>query len=159
MAQNRSESSRYPSVYSPQKWVTSAQYIIELVCENKAKHKKVDLPIHCGKQANWATFDRTQTRAGHKLLKDFDEKAIIKTIKEKNVRNLLPKWIRPVIVKEQQIIDAKQKLKDFQNKDKSICSPKSGTIVSQRRTAKFKSSMDKLLDFDLENENGEKEVC
>ena len=71
----------------------------------------------------------------------------------------MPKWIRPVIVKEQQIIDAKQKLKDFQNKDKSICSPKSGTIVSQRRTAKFKSSMDKLLDFDLENENGEKEGC
>ena len=46
MAKERSNNSRYPSRYSPNigidgfAWVTGRQYIVELVCENKALQDK-----------------------------------------------------------------------------------------------------------------------
>ena len=42
MAKTRSDNSNYPSRYSPNKdengiaWITDRQYIVELICENKA---------------------------------------------------------------------------------------------------------------------------
>ena len=46
MAKERSNNSRYPSRYSPNidkdgfAWVTGRQYIVELICENKALQDK-----------------------------------------------------------------------------------------------------------------------
>ena len=50
MAKTRSDNSHYPSRYSPDvdkegfAWVTGRQYIVELICENKALREKKDLP-------------------------------------------------------------------------------------------------------------------
>ena len=45
MAKKRTEKSKYPSRYSPNGWVHSAQYITELICEKKAKTEGKELPI------------------------------------------------------------------------------------------------------------------
>ncbi len=50
MAKTRSDDRCYPSRYSPDvdeegfAWVTGRQYIVELICENKALKEKKDLP-------------------------------------------------------------------------------------------------------------------
>ena len=45
MGKERTEKSRYSSRYSPSAYVTGPQYILELICERKAKRENIDLPI------------------------------------------------------------------------------------------------------------------
>ena len=70
----RSESSTYQSRYSPGEWVTPAQYIIEYVCENAAQYTGRDLPFRFWKNDEWQKFYVSQTRAAHKLLKEYKAK-------------------------------------------------------------------------------------
>lgn len=96
----QTDKSRYPSKYSPGKYVTAAQYILELVCEHKAVVEKTDLPIHFWNLPEWAGWFKQQLRICHKLLKDFDEKAIIKALNDprcKTTYSLRAAWLMPVI--------------------------------------------------------------
>lgn len=76
--------STYPSRYSPGKYVTAAQYIIELVCEHKAKFDKTELPIKFWNHPLWSSFFKKNLRKVHQLLKKYDEKAVIAAIKSKD---------------------------------------------------------------------------
>ena len=80
MGKERTEKSRYQSRYSPDKYVTAAQYIIELVCEKKATFDKTVLPIKFWNLPQWAGFFKCNLRKVHQLLKKFDEKAIIRAL-------------------------------------------------------------------------------
>ncbi len=157
MGKNRTNDSKYPSPYSPGGWVTGAQYVIELVCEQKAKVEHKDLPVQFWKLDEWSKFFVSQTRACHKLLKTYDEKAIIKTVKQKRVRNLMPKWVVGVVAKEQKELDAKrelaEKMKERPKEQERIIG------VPKRRIQRLgTSALDKLLALDIEEEqNGEKE--
>jgi len=81
VANERSEKSRYPSRYSPQKWVTAAQYVVEPCCEKKAKQEKKDLPIQFWNLKEWSAFYRGQIASANKLIKKHGEEAVIAALK------------------------------------------------------------------------------
>lgn len=151
MAKDRSDKSKYPSRYSPGKWVTANQYIVELVCEQAAKYSKKDLPMQFWKQDGWQKFFLSQTRKVSQLLKKHDEKVIITVVKEKRIRSLLPKWVDKVIQTEQKKFDMAKLLAEKSKQDKpkeSII--KKPSVRKKRMIGKF----EQLLNLDMEIENG-----
>ncbi len=84
MGQQRTDKSKYPSKYSPNKWVTGSQYIVELVCERKARKDKKDLPTQFWKLKEWATFYRSQVNTANSLVKKYGVEAVIAALKNKN---------------------------------------------------------------------------
>lgn len=101
-------SKKYPSRYSPNKLVTPAQYIIELICERNAAQRQADLPIKFWELPEWASFYKSQLRKCHSLLKIFSSEAIIKALEDKRLKtvySLFAPWITPIIVEYQKEID------------------------------------------------------
>jgi ribosomal protein S25 len=74
------ENNKYISRYSNDKEVSSAQYITEIICEQKAKINKEDLHYKFWTSKKWAAFFRNQIATAHKLLKQYSAKAIIKAL-------------------------------------------------------------------------------
>lgn len=109
--------SRYPSLYSQDKFVTASQYIIELVCEKKAQLEKTDLPPQFWKLPAWQAFYKSQLRMCHKLLKEYDEKAVIKALRNKRaykIKSLFAPWLVDIIKEEQyNISDTPTKVQEF----------------------------------------------
>ncbi len=138
--------------------MTGAQYVIELVCEQKAKHAKKDLPLQFWKLPEWEKYFVSQTRAVHKLLQTYDERAIISAVKKSRIRNLMPKWVVKVVAEhdtERKVIQsalAEEIAKRPEPQERIIDVPK-------RRTARHgTSAIDKLLALDIEGlTNGEEE--
>ena len=113
MAKKRTAKSKYPSRYSPNGWVTGPQYILEIICERKAKREGIDLPIKFWNLPVWAQYYKSQLRACHKLVKKYNEKAIIKMItKNKTCFSLRPKWVEGLIVNEFKSIKMQEQLFD-----------------------------------------------
>ena len=75
MSKNRTEKSKYPSRYSPQGWVSAAQYITEVICEKKAQKDKKDLPIKFWEIKEWKSYYRYQITLANKLVKEFGEES------------------------------------------------------------------------------------
>lgn len=78
----------YPSRYSNGKLVSGAQYITELICENKAKQDKTDLHYRFWVTPKWSKYYRNQIASAHKLLKKYDAKAVIKALKDPKSINI-----------------------------------------------------------------------
>lgn len=111
MAKQRTEKSKYPSKYSPNNWVTGPQYILELVCERKAIREETDLPIKFWNLPEWANYYKSQLRVCHRLVKKYNEKAIINMLTEKKTCfSLRPKWVEQLIATEYKKIELKEKL-------------------------------------------------
>jgi hypothetical protein len=76
-----------PSKYSNGKLVSDAQYITELICENKARLEKTDLHYKFWNSPKWAGFFRNQIASANKLLKKYNIVPIIRALKtEKGLR-------------------------------------------------------------------------
>jgi len=91
----QTEKSRFPSKYSHGKFVTGAQYIIELICENKADRP---LPQKFWQLPEHQQFYKSQTRAVHSLLKKYDVYLLIDFVKtNKYIKSLRPKWVHEKI--------------------------------------------------------------
>lgn len=73
---------RFPSRYSNGKLVSAAQYITELICENKAKINKEDLHYKFWTTTKWSQYYRNQIASANKLIKKYDPLAIIKALKD-----------------------------------------------------------------------------
>lgn len=73
---------KYLSKYSNGKTVSAAQYITELICENKAKKDKLDLHYRFWTTKAWEMYYRNQIASAHKLLKQYDAKSIISALKD-----------------------------------------------------------------------------
>lgn len=71
----------YPSKYSNGKSVSAAQYITELICENKARIEKTDLHFRFWQTPKWSKFFRNQIASAHKLLKEYDMVPIVRALK------------------------------------------------------------------------------
>lgn len=69
---------KYQSRYSPDKLVTAAQYITELICEKKAKLAGGELPVKFWELKNWGSFYRQQIHVANGLLRIYAEQAIIR---------------------------------------------------------------------------------
>ena len=108
MAKQRTDDSRYPSRFSPGGFVTSAQYIIEFVCEKKARMDKKDLPAKFWELKEWSAFYKSQLRATHKLLKTYEPAAIIAVLKKGRIWSLRAAWVEPLIATEQDILNKKR---------------------------------------------------
>lgn len=100
MAREQSEHSRYPSRYSPKGFVRSDQYIIELICEKKAKREKKDLPVKFWDSPEWANFFKSQLRKCKSLLTRYSADTIIKSLQDKraySIYSLHAPWLVDII--------------------------------------------------------------
>ncbi len=109
MAKKRSEKSRYESKYSPKGYVTAAQYICELICEAKARNEKKELPLKFWELKEWQNYFVFQSKYANKLLKSYDERAIIAVLKKpanSKTFSLAAKWLIPQFEQENKNIAA-----------------------------------------------------
>ena len=116
MAKERSNDNRYPSRYSSDvdengfAWVTGRQYIVELICENKALQRKYktgssqELPRGFYTKAlglaQWQKFytEQINNRSLTKLIEKHTVDKIVAFLKDNRyIMSLRPKWVHEKI--------------------------------------------------------------
>lgn len=100
---------KYISKYSNGKTVSAAQYITEIICENKAKKDKLDLHYRFWTHKTWNAYYRNQIASAHKLLNRYDAKAIINALKDKDaekIYSLRAPHLPAIIEKHQGILES-----------------------------------------------------
>jgi len=116
MAKERSNGNRYPSRYSSDvdengfAWVSGRQYIVELICENKALQNKYktgsaqELPRGFYTKAlglaQWQTFytEQINNRSLTKLIEKHTVDKIVAFLKDNRyIMSLRPKWVHEKI--------------------------------------------------------------
>ncbi len=99
------EDKKYPSKYSNDKLVTPAQYITEIICENKAKKDGLDLHYRFWVNKTWNRFYRDQIASANKLVKQYSDIAIIRALKRPEaakIYSLRAPHLKPIIELEQE---------------------------------------------------------
>lgn len=91
---------KYQSIFSPGKEIEASQYIIELLCRNKASSLKKSLPIGFTNLPEWQIYFKSQLKKCHEYLGIYHPDIIIKTISQKKIYSLFPKWIKDEFDKE-----------------------------------------------------------
>jgi len=102
-------SNTYPSKYSNGKTVSAAQFITEIICENKARKDKLDLHYRFWTHSTWAKFYRNQIASANKLVKQYGPKPIIKALQDdkgKNIYSLRAPFLIPIIEKYKNLIES-----------------------------------------------------
>ncbi len=138
--------SKYISKYSNGKTVTAAQYITEIICENKARIDKKDLHYRFWTNKEWASFYKSQIFTANRLLKKYSAKAIISAIKDKKcyrIYSLRSKFLTPVIKNYERILSK-------QNKDVTIDLDRTKSTYKQHKNSK--NILSKLKDLDDEQD-------
>lgn len=103
---------KFPSRYSNGKQVSAAQYITELICENKAKINKEDLSYKFWTTPKWEKYYRNQISSANKLIKKYNPLAIVKALKDskaERIYSLRAPHLLAIIEKYQEQIDAMNK--------------------------------------------------
>jgi len=102
----------YPSKYSPGKYVTGAQYVIELICERKAALNGEVLSLRFWRNEEWAKEFSSQTRTVNSLLKKYSVKALVHVLHDNpRIYSLRAAWIKPKIDDAQRLVDKAEKRK------------------------------------------------
>jgi hypothetical protein len=116
---------KYYSKYSNEKSVSAAQYVTELICENKAQKDKLDLHYRFWTTKKWEKYYKDQISSAYKLLKKYTAKSIIAALRSyegQKVYSLRAPFLIPIIEKQAEIIEKENK--DFtielDRKDKKI---------------------------------------
>jgi hypothetical protein len=107
---------KYYSKYSNGKTVSAAQYITELVCENKAKKDKLDLHYRFWTTAVWEKYYKDQIASSYRLIKKYSAKAIVAALRShegQKIYSLRAPFLLP-------IIEAKEKSIASENKELTI---------------------------------------
>lgn len=139
---------KYISKYSNGKEVSAAQYITELICENKARIEQKDLHYRFWNNKEWSSFYKNQIFTAHRLLKKNSAKAIIAAIKDKQcyrTYSLRSKFLPAVIKKHEKILSK-------QNKDVTIDLDRDKSTYKKQQTTK--NILSKLKDLDDEQDKG-----
>jgi hypothetical protein len=79
---------KYPSKYSNGKLVSAAQYITEIICENKARTDKKDLHYRFWLTKEWAVYYRNQIASANKLLAKYSDMAIVKALQNERAQKI-----------------------------------------------------------------------
>lgn len=98
---------KYVSKYSNGKLVSAAQYITELICENKARKDKNDLHYRFWVSKKWSLYYRNQIASANKLLETYDAKAVIGALRDKQaegIYSLRAPHLKPIIEKHADLI-------------------------------------------------------
>lgn len=109
---------KYISKYSNGKYVTAAQFITELICENKAKQEKKDLYFKFWTTKEWSAFYRNQISSANKLVKQYNPQAIVralKTTQASKIYSLRAPHLIPIIEQECELLEKEnqQLTKDY----------------------------------------------
>jgi hypothetical protein len=99
---------KYLSKYSNGKYVSAAQYITEIICENKALKDGSDLHYRFWTTKKWSVFYRNQIASAHKLLEKYTAQAIIKALNSpegKKIFSLRAPHLSDIIEKYTRIIE------------------------------------------------------
>lgn len=137
---------KYQSRYSPDKLVTEAQYITELICEKKAKLDGGELPIKFWTQKKWGSFYRQQIHMANGLLRIYSGKAIIRALNSPlaaKVYSLRAPHLDPIFRAEQDKVDAL--LKKQADADVNIERP--DVTAKPREQLKKPTTLSKLKDL------------
>ena len=106
---------QYQSIFSPGKTCNALQYICELLCQKKADFDKVRLPPRFwDTMPTWANYFKKNLRRVAKLLKIYDERAIINVLRSnafKNRFSLFTDFADGQIQKEQEKINMAKAVK------------------------------------------------
>jgi hypothetical protein len=103
---------KYISKYSNNKEVGAAQYITELICENKAQKDKLDLHYRFWLNKEWALYYKNQIASAYKLVKKYSDIAIVRALKNPKaakIYSLRAPHLTPIIEEEQRKLDAENK--------------------------------------------------
>lgn len=138
-----SNDNKYLSKYSNGKMVSAAQYITELICENKARIEKKDLHYRFWTSQEWARYYRDQIATTNKLLQKYDTRAIINALKDSAASRIYS--LRAPHLNA--IIDKHQKILDEQNKDFTLDINRDNDKVF-RSEIKRKNILSKLKELD-----------
>lgn len=138
---------KFISRYSNNKEVSAAQYIVELICEKKARLDKKDLHYRFWLTKEWASYYRNQIATAHKLVKKYNPVAIVKALQDNKTAKTYS--LRAPFLKS--IIEQHQKILDSQNKEfsKSIDRSKDKKYKQNKSTSKH--ILSKLEDIDNES--------
>jgi hypothetical protein len=137
---------KYISKYSNGKEVSTAQYITELICENKAKKEGSDLHYRFWTSRKWNAYYRNQIASAHKLLDKYNAKAIIMALKDQEAQkiySLRAPHLLPIIQKHEDILSSMNTsltMEIDRTTDKSF-----------RKTQKSNNIISKLKDLDNGN--------
>lgn len=100
---------KYISKYSNNKSVSAAQYITELICENKAKKDKTDLHFRFWTSKKWEMYYKNQISSAHKLLKKYEAKSVIRALRSKEaekIYSLRAPHLIPIIEQQQSVLES-----------------------------------------------------
>ena len=104
---------KYPSKYSNGKDVSPAQYITEIICENKARINKEDLHYRFWLNKKWSAYYRNQIASANKLLMKHTPEAIVSALNSDGAKKIYslraPQLLR--IIEQQEKILASQNKK------------------------------------------------
>lgn len=134
---------KYLSKYSNGKEVTPAQYITELICENKAKKEKRDLHYRFWTNKEWSRYYRDQIATANKLIAKYSEQAIIRALKTKEAEKIYSLRAPHLIP----IIDQQQSMLEVENKELSQSFDRSANKTYGRNTTQ-KSLLSKLKELE-----------
>jgi len=101
---------KYPSRYSPDKDVTPAQFITELICEKKAFQDNDELPKQYWKIPKWAKYFKNQIATANKLVQQYPANQIIRALERIDARtiySLRNPYLITLIKKEKKELPAK----------------------------------------------------
>jgi hypothetical protein len=137
---------KYISKYSNGKYVSPAQYITEMICENKAKIDKKDLHYRFWLNKEWSAFFRNQIATANKLVKTYGDKAVIKALKNDKASRIysLRSPVLLDIIKKEAFILSQQQPPMPKNYDRNI------DISKRRNLRTSKNIRSKLEDIDNE---------
>ena len=137
---------KYISKYSNGKEVSAAQYITELICENKARLEKKDLHYRFWTNKIWSKYYRDQIASANKLLQKYDAKSIVNALKDTHASKIFSLRAPHLIA----IIDKHQKLLEAENKDFTLDINRESTGTF-RSTVKRNNILSKLKELDDDN--------
>jgi hypothetical protein len=92
--------------------VSPAQYIVELICEKKAKIEKKDLHYRFWLTKEWEKYYKNQIATAHKLVKKYNPIAIVKAlqdIKTSKTYSLRAPFLKSIIEEHQRVLDSQNK--------------------------------------------------
>lgn len=138
---------KFISRYSNNKEVSAAQYIVELICEKKAKFEKKDLHYRFWVNKEWSAYYRNQIATANKLVKKYNPLAIVKALQDNKAANtysLRAPFLIPIIEHYEKVIDS-------QNKDFSKSIDRSSNKTYKTNIGKTKNILSILEDIDNES--------
>jgi hypothetical protein len=151
----------YPSKYSPGKFVTGAQYLIELLCERKAALEGKTLPIKFWNIDEWEKEFKAQTRSVNALLKKYDLRALIHVLHANpRIYSLRAKWVLPKIEYAQKLVNAdKARFAKVLAASKQTSVNRSTIDSKPRKRIIKKNPLSQLFELDEQYGEEEDEAC